>query len=121
MASSEDDQAKPTQTALPMQIPCLIELINLVDFQTQSKAYLPMDVIETTHTSMLGGSDETQKHVPTLTRQWLKDKILSELATEAEHRIKQAILYCPEACEVDMVYSSLMQNVSSEMEDTMMI
>ena len=26
------NQAKSTQTALPMQIPCLIELINLVDF-----------------------------------------------------------------------------------------
>ena len=27
---------------------------------------------------------------------------------------KPAILYCPEACEKDMVYSSLMQNVSSD-------
>ncbi len=39
------NQGKFTNTALPMQIPCLIELINLVDFQTQNKAYLPMDII----------------------------------------------------------------------------
>ncbi len=52
-----------------MQIPCLIELINLVDFQTQNKAYLPMDIIETTYISMLGGIDEAKKHTPTLTRQ----------------------------------------------------
>ena len=117
-------QAKSTQ-ALPMQIPCLIELINLVDFQTQNKAYLPMDIIETTYISMLGGSDEAQKHTPTLTRQWLKDKILSELPTvksvRQKDRRKSSLLYCPEACEEDMVCSSLMQNVTSEMETTTMI
>ena len=36
------NQAKSTQTALPMQIPCLIELINLVDFQTQNKAWITL-------------------------------------------------------------------------------
>ena len=36
-------------------------------------------------------------------------------------RRKPSVLYCPEACEEDMVYSSLMQNVTSEMEKTMMI
>ena len=51
-----------------MQIPCLVELINLVEFQTQNKAYPPMDRIEKTYVSMLGGSDETQKHIPTLTK-----------------------------------------------------
>ena len=106
-----------------MQIPCLIELIYLVDLQTRNKAYLPMDVIETTYTSMLGGSDEAQKHIPTLTRQWLKDKILSELPTvtsaRQRDRRKTSILYCPEACEEDMVYSSMMH--TSEMEDTTMI
>jgi len=35
-----------------------------------------MDQIEATHISMLGGSEEAQKHNPTLTRQWLKDKML---------------------------------------------
>ena len=63
------NQAKFMQTPPPMQIPCLIELINLVDIRTQNKAYLPMDVIEKTYISMLGGRDEAQKHTPTLTRQ----------------------------------------------------
>ena len=74
---------------------------------------------------MLGGRYEAQKHIPTLTRQWLKDKILSELPTVKSVRQKDrknpSVLYCPEACEEDMVYSSLMQNVTSKMENTMMI
>ncbi len=119
------NQAKSTKTALPMQIPCLIELINLVDFQTQNKAYLPMDIVETTYISMLGGIDEAKKHTPTLTRQWLKDQILSELPTvksvRQKDRRKPSILYCPEACEEDMIHSSLKQNVASEMENTVMI
>ena len=45
-----------------MQIPCLIKLINLVDVHTQNKAYLFMDIIETTYISMPGGRDEAQKH-----------------------------------------------------------
>ncbi len=77
-----------SQMALPMQIPCLIELINLVDFHTQNKAYLPMDVLETTYISMLGGRDEAQKHIPTLTRQWLKDKITNCEVSEAERQKK---------------------------------
>ena len=119
------NQVKSPQTPLPMQIPCLIELINLVDVHTQNKAYLSMDVIETTYISMLGGRDEAQKHTPTLTRQWLKNKILSELPTvksvRQKDRRKPSLLYCPEACEEDMVYSSLMQNVTSELEKTRMI
>jgi len=54
-------QANSTKIDLPMQIPCLIQLINLLDFQTQNKAYLPMDAIKTTYISMFGGSDETKK------------------------------------------------------------
>ena len=119
------NQVKSPQTPLPMQIPCLIELINLVDVHTQNKAYLSMDVIETTYISMLGGRDEAQKHTPTLTRQWLKNKILSELPTvksvRQKDRRKSSLLYCLEACEEDMVYSSLMQNVTCELEKTRMI
>ena len=102
------NQAKSIQTALPM--PCLIELIYLIDFQTQNKAYLPMDIIETTYISMLGGRYEAQKQIPTLTRQWLKDKILSELPTvksvRQKDRRKPSVFYCHEGCEEDMVYSS---------------
>ena len=119
------NQVKSPQIPLPMQMSCLIELINLVDVHTQSKAYLPMDVIETTYISMLGGKDEAQKHIPTLTRQWLKDKILPELptvkSTRQKDRRKPSLLYCPEACEEDMVCTSLMQNSTNEIEKTKMI
>ena len=118
-------QEKYPQNPLPMQIPCLIELINLVDVHTKSKAHLPMDVIETTYISMLGGEEEAQKHTPTLTRQWLKDKILSELPTVTSVRQKDkrkpSFLYCPAACEEDMVRSSLMKNDTNEVEKTRMI
>jgi len=81
-----------------------------------------MDVFENTYISMLGGRDEAQKHTPTLTRQWLKDKFLSELPTvksvRQKDRRKPSLLYCPEACEEDMVYSTLVQNVTSEIEKT---
>ena len=116
---------KYPQNPLPMQIPCLIELINLVDVHTQSKAHLPMDVIETTYISMLGGEEEAQKHTATLTRQWLKDKILSELpavtSVRQKDRRKHSLLYCPAACEEDMVRSSLMKNDTNEVEKTRMI
>ena len=108
------NQAKFMQTPLPMQIPCLIKLINLVDMHTQSKAYPPMHVIETTEIYMLGGRDDAQNLTPTLTRQWLKDRILSELPTvksmRQKERRKPSLLYCTEACEEDMVYSFLVQN-----------
>ena len=85
------NQVKSPQTLLPMQILCLIELINLVDVHTQNKAYLPMDVVETSYISMLGGRDAAQKHTPTLMRQWLKDKILSELPTVKSVRQNDSI------------------------------
>ena len=67
------NQVKSPQIPLSMQMSCLIELINLVDVHTQSKAYLPMDVVETTYISMLGGKDEAQKYIPTLTRQCMAE------------------------------------------------
>ena len=36
------DKAKSTAADLQMQMSCLIELINLVELQTQNKAYIPM-------------------------------------------------------------------------------
>jgi len=71
-----------------MQMSCLIELINLVELQTQNKAYIPTDQIEATHISILGGSEEELKHNATLTRQWLKDKILQELPSVKSVRQK---------------------------------
>lgn len=116
------NQTRPVKSNLPMQMPCLIELINLIDSQTQNKAYLSMDAIETTYISMLGGRDEAQKHTPTLTRQWLKDKIISELphvkSVRQKDRRKPSVLYNPEACEEDMVHDFMIQDEASEMDDT---
>ena len=117
------DKAKSTTMDLPMQMSCLIELINLVDIQTQNKAYLPMDQIEATYILMLGGSDEVHKHTPLLTRQWLKEQILQELpsvkSVRQKDRRKPSVLYCPEACEEDMVHTFMMQN--SHMDNTKML
>ena len=103
----------------------LIELINLVELQTQSKAYIPMDQIQATHISMLGGSEEAQKHNPTLTRQWLKDKILQELpsvkSVRQKDRQKPSVLYYSEACEEDMVHTSMMLSYESEMDNSKML
>ncbi|KAH3891909.1 hypothetical protein DPMN_016019 [Dreissena polymorpha] len=119
------NQARPTTADLPMQMACLIELINIVDIETQNKAYLPMDVIESTYISMLGGSDEAEKHTPTLIRQWLKDKVLSELpsvtSVRQKNRQKPSVLYCPEACEGDMVNTSMMKDNASEIDNTKML
>ncbi len=120
-----NDNAKSTMADLPMQMPCLIELINLVDLQTQNKAYLAMDEIEATYISMLGGKEEAQKHSPTLTRQWLKDKILQELpsvkSVRQQDRRKPSVLYCPEACEEDIVHTSMIQNYESETDNMKLI
>ena len=106
-----------------MQMSCLIELINLVDLQTQNKAYMPMDQTETTYISMLGGSKATEKYTPTLTRQWLKDKIIQELPSvkTVTDRRKPSVVYCPEACEEDLVHTSMMQNYDSEMDNMKML
>jgi len=59
------DNTKSTAADLPKQMSCLlIELINLVELQTQNEAYNPMDQIEATQISMLGGSEEAQNTQP---------------------------------------------------------
>ena len=113
------DQAKSstslTKKGLRLQIPCLIELINLVDVQTKNKAYLPMDSVESMYISMLGGEEEAKKHSPTLTRKWLKDQVLSELPSVKSVRQKDnrkaLVLYSPESCEEDMVHISMVDTM----------
>lgn len=120
-----NDKAKSTTQCLPLQMSCLIELINLIDVQTQNKAYVPMDVIEKTYITMLGGSLEAQKHTPTLTRQWLKEQILQDLpnvkSVRQKDRRKPSVLYCPEVCEEDMVHMYMLQRNESEMDNTKML
>ena len=51
-----------------MQIASLIELINLVDTQTQNIAYVFIDDIETTYIYMLSGTEASDNHVTTFIR-----------------------------------------------------
>jgi len=119
------DCAKSTTADLPMQMSCLIELISLVELQTQNKAYIPMDQREATHISILGGSEEALKHNATPTRQWLKDKVLQELpsvkSARQKDRWKPSVLYYPGAWEEDMVHTSMMQSYESEMDNSKML
>lgn len=116
----EDTKANKQTSDCSMQIVSLIELINLIDIQTQNKAYLSMDDIEMTYVNMLGGVEALESHVPTFTRKWLKDKILSELPNVKSvlqpNRRKSAVLYSPEACEEGMVHTAITSNDMDEMK-----
>ena len=109
-ATESNGQTKDCST----QIASLIELINLVDNQTQNIAYLSIDDIETTYINMLGGTEASDNHVPTFTRKWLKNKILSELSRVKsvlqKDRRKTAVLYSLEACEEEMVHTAITSN-----------
>jgi hypothetical protein len=96
-----------------LQIASLIALINLVDIQTQSKAYLSMEDIETTKINMLGGEDVLATHFLIFTRQWLKEGILSELPSTTSARkknMRKPIIYSPKACEKDIVRATLRED-----------
>lgn len=95
------------QSHIPkLQNACLIELINLIELQTKNQEYLSMEDIEATYRNMLGDNG-VENHIPNLTRQWLKDKILSELPSVKSvlqtNRRKPSLLYSPAACEEEMV------------------
>ncbi|XP_034057156.1 uncharacterized protein LOC117536421 [Gymnodraco acuticeps] len=89
-----------------LQKSSLLELINLIDVETQNQAYLSMDDIETTYINMLG-SEVLETHLPAFSRKWLKERILTALphlkSVRQKDRRKPAILYSPYACEEDMV------------------
>ena len=59
-----------------------------------------MEDIENTYVNMLGGAEALANHNPPYIRQWLKDKILSELpnvkSALQKNRRKPALLYCPD-------------------------
>jgi len=103
-----------------MQIASLIELINLVDIQTQNKAYLFIDDIERTYINMLGGTEALENHVRTVTRKLLKKIILSELPRVKfvlqKDRRKSGVLYSPEACEEEMVNTAITSNDMGKMK-----
>ena len=112
------DKKGLTEKGHPLQTSSLIELIGLIDSQTQNKAYLSMEDIETTYMNMLGGPDALANHFPAYSRHWLKERILLELphvtSVRQKDRRKPSILYSPDACESEMVQSVLTEN---EMDD----
>ncbi len=92
-----------------LQRSSLLELINLIDVETQNQAYLHMDDIETTYLSLIG-SEVLETHVPAFSRKWLKERILTDLpqlVSVRPNRKKPAVLYSPDAREKDMVTTTM--------------
>lgn len=94
-----------------MQVSSYVELLNIIDFQTRQGHYLSIEDVESTYIGMLGGTEALERHTPIFCRKTLKEKILSDLPHVKSARQKNmrnpSVLYCPEACEVDMVDSAI--------------
>ena len=109
----DDTNQAPKTKQSPTQISSIVELLNIIDTQTRDGAYLSIQDIENTYVSMLhfGGTESLEDHSPAFTRQWLKDRILSELPhVKSVRQINMrspAVLYCPEACDADMLQSAI--------------
>lgn len=114
----ESTSTSSTGCQVPLlQRASLIELINLIDVETQNQAYLPMGDIETTYVNMLG-TEGLETHVPTLNRKWLKEQILNALphlkSCLQKDRRKSAVIYSPEACEASMVHCAMESHGNEE-------
>ena len=99
----DDTNQAPKIKQTPTQGSSFVELLNIIDTQTRDGAYLSIQDIENTYVSMLhlGGTEALEYHSPAFTRQWLKDRILSELPHVT------SVVYCPEACGADMVQTAI--------------
>ena len=105
--------SKSRETAL-LKIPCLIELINLVAFQTQIQLIYPwMSLKQLTyyHAGWQWGNTE---HASTLTRQWLELSTVKSARQKTEETILFFIVLKHVKKTVYIVYSSLAQNTTSE-------
>ena len=107
----DDTREGPKTKQSTTQVSSFVELLNIVDCQTNEGAYLSMQDVENTYVGMLGGTEALERHSPAFTRQWLKDKILSELphvkAVRQKNMQRPSVLYCPEACEGGMVHTAI--------------
>lgn len=103
-----------------LQAVSLIELLNVIDVQTRMGAYLSMADIDNTYVNMLGGAEVLPNHKPTYNRHWLKEKILSELPAVKHvlqaNRRKPGVLYCPDACEAEMVQCAIADDTTDDMK-----
>ncbi|KAL8597167.1 hypothetical protein ACOMHN_050503 [Nucella lapillus] len=99
-----------TSQGTVLQRACLLELLNLIDVETENQAYLSMDDIETRYVNMLG-SETLENHVPAFNRKWLKERILTDLphlkSIRQKDRRKSAVIYSPEACDEEMVHDAM--------------
>ena len=77
----DDTNQAPKIKQSPTQGSSFVELLNIIDKQTRDGAFLSIQDIENTYVSMLhlGGTEALENHSPPFIRQWLKDRILSEL------------------------------------------
>ena len=107
-----DTNQAPKAKQSPTQVSSFVELLNIIDTQTRDGAYLSIQDIENTYVSMLhlGGTETLENHSPAFTRQWLKDRILSELphvkSVRQRNKRSPAFLYCPEASDEDMLQTA---------------
>ena len=108
-----DTNQVPKTKQSPTQVSSFVELLNIIDTQTRDGAYLSIQDIENTYVSMLllGGTEALENHSPAFTRQWLKDRILSELphvkSVRQRNMRSPAVLYYPEACDADMLQTAI--------------
>ena len=100
-----------------LQRACLLELVNLIDVETENQAYLSMDDIETTYVNMLG-SEALENRVPAFNRKWLKKRILRDLphlkSVRQKDRRKSTVIYSPEACDEEMVHDAMTADVDEK-------
>ena len=79
-----------------------------------------MEDVETTYVNILSGPEALANHSPAFTRHWLKDKIMAELpsirSVLQKSRQSPAVLYCPAACEADMVQSAIITDDMDHMK-----
>jgi len=69
MFSEKPSAGRGTSTSqgTVLQRACLLQLVNLIDVETENQAYFSMDDTETTYVNMLG-SEALANHVPAFNR-----------------------------------------------------
>ena len=103
----------------PTQGSSFVELLNIIDTQTRDGAYLSIQDIENTYVSMLhlGGTEALENHSPAFTRQWLKDRILSELTHVKT--VRQRKCEVPLSCSVQRPVMQTCSRLLSELQMTL--
>lgn len=115
------DRGTNTSKGTVLQKAWLQRLVNIIDVETKTQAYLYMDDIETTYVNMFR-SDVLENHVPAFNSKLLKEKILTNpphlKSIRQKDRRKSAVLYSPEACDEEMVHEAM---TADDDEKNMMI